>query len=268
MSFKIRDIEIDTSTLIGESSKFQVYLGKMSDGQRVVVKVSKSFKNNKILTDDATEFSMLKNFELRIRDLEHATERSSKYYLLFANLLSSFIEESIDGRRINVFTIPEIDLDDLIPLAKLSSQVEIDARTSVWIIGRLLKFYSLFELLCEDEDETACRYPIFSEHDYLISPEKHRLVYYNFPGEVYDVYATEFVKAIANYILQWTTFDKEDESTKEYQEILEDFASIGRTTAAGAHRDLYQVVEKIWGISYYPFTYRQRRTINWNIKEN
>lgn len=265
MVIKIRDVEV--RKLIGESSRFRIYLGNLTDGQETIVKVAKTFEDNVVLAEDAKEFNMLKLFEKDLKKFSADSHVDAKYDLLFARLHSSFIAESQQDRRINVFTVPEVNLADTIPLSKLSSQVEIDARTSVWILGRLFKFYIMFELKRIADEDDACHYPIFSEHDYFISPEKHRVVYSNFSGEIHDVYATDFIKIISRYIFDWTVFDDSEENIR-YKTLLQDFIANGRETAAEAHQELYDLIREIWGICYYPFTYRHRGTLIWKtIKE-
>ena len=141
---KVRNIEVGRR--IGESSKFRIYLGKTPSEQSVILKVAKTFEDGDILASEAGEFNILYVFSEQIAEFERkAGLESARYDLLFANLIASFIEPTQDDRRINVFAMPEIDVSELIPLTKLSSTVEIDARTSVWILGRLFKFYSFFD---------------------------------------------------------------------------------------------------------------------------
>lgn len=260
MAVKVRDVEVEN--IIGESSKFRVYSGRRDDGQKVIVKVARTFEDGAKLAEDAKQFTLLKNFESYLRNLSETTAESASYNLLFARLESSFLEETQKDRRINIFTIPDADLDLIVPLPKLSSSVEIDSRTSVWIIGRLFKFYGMFELMREADGEDACSYPVFNFGDYLIGPKTHRLVYYNFSDEVYDIYATSGIKSIAKYILDWTSFDDSDED-KQYKALLEDMMTNGRKTAAEAHHDLYALVRDLWGYKYYPFTYRAKGTLEW-----
>ena len=254
---------------IGESSKFRIYLGKMDDGQLVILKVAKTFEDGDILAEEAGKFNILRSFEKQVTKFEtHLGRRNSHYDWLFANLLSSFLESTQGDRRINVFATPDIDLSKLIPLTKLHAKVEIDTRTSIWILGRFFKFYSFFELLAADGDNPVIRYPIFSPDDYLIGPEKHRLIYYNFSGDMADVGAYDFVKAISKFILNWVVVE-EDPAEQEYFELLKDFSESGRDSFEEAHGDLYRLVEKLWGIQYYPFTCRDRNTTIWKtIKED
>lgn len=266
MATKVRGVEVDK--LIGKSSKFQIYTGHMSDGTQAILKVAKTFDDGKTLAEDAKVFTVLKNFELHLREIaKFPSADAVNYHLLFAKLLSSGLEETQGDRRINIYTVPETDLDSLVPLSKLYSQVQPDVRSSIWILGRLLKFYGMFEIMRVANDDDACKYPIFSEHDYLIGPRHHRVVYYNYSGEIYDVYATELVSKIAQYILDWVVMDGSPESLK-YQSLLASFANDGRNTAAEAHKELYDLVRELWGIEYHPFTYCTRGTTMWkNIEE-
>lgn len=262
---KLRNIEIST-TPFAESTKFRMYLGNSEEYGPVILKVAKTFEDNDALNRETNKFTDLQTIEEKVAEFEQKSgkTKSSRFDLLFAQLKETFTEPTLDDRRINVYGIVDpdpnavINLDSFVPLTKLENDVEIDSRTSVWIIGRLLKFYSLFELLAAEKETPIVRYPNFSPSDYLIGPERHRLVYYIFSGDLDDVVATAYVKAIAKFILDWVDFDDADEKDLKYQALLEDFAENGRDTAGEAHAELYELVDELWGIHYYPFTYRPK----------
>lgn len=264
---KVRNIEVGNR--IGEAAKFRIYLGTMPDGQPVILKVAKTFEDGDILAEEASKFSILHSFGEQVANFEADQNGTNSHYdWLFAKLLSSFMEPTQGDRRINVFATPDIDLNKLTPLSKLHAEVEIDARTSIWILGRFFKFYSFFELLAAAGDSSVARYPTFSPYDYLIGPEKHRLIYYNFSGDVADVVATDFVKATAKFILNWVVIE-DTPAEQEYLELLKSFSEHGRNSFEAAHGNLYGLVEKLWGIQYHPFTYRNRNTMIWKtIKED
>lgn len=264
---KVRDITVEAR--IAEAPKFRIYLGKTDIGEQVILKVAKTFEDGDILTKEASKFNILRSFESELSSLQEIQSLPNAHFdWLFANLISSFMESTQGDRRINVFKIPDVDLAKLTPLTKVHTGTEIDARSSVWILGRFLKFYMMFELMTVAEKGSAPKYPLFSPGDYFIGPENHRLVYYNFSDDIEDVVAYDFVKAIAKFILSWVAIEKDDPAQKEYQELLEDFANEGRRTFEEAHSDLYGLVERLWGIQYHPFTYRDRNTITWKtIKE-
>ena len=267
INLRVRNIEVGAR--IGEAPKFRIYLGKTDDEQQVILKVAKTFEDGDILAAEAGEFNTIRSFGSEVALFqEKQGGENSHYDWLFANLLTSFMEPTQDDRRINVFTMPDIDLSKLVPLAKLHTDTEIDTRTSIWILGRFFKFYSFFELIAASTDYPITRYPLFSPDDYLIGPERHRLIYYNFTGDIADVVALDFVKATTNFILGWVVTG-DDPKEQEYYELLKDFSKLGRASFEEAHRELYELVKKLWGIQYYPFTYRDRDTINWKtIKED
>lgn len=257
---KVRNYEV--GKLIGEASKFRIYLGN-DDGKQVVMKVAKTFADGDSLAEEAGWFNLLRAFIAQVtRMQEKSGEANSHYEWLFANLLSSFLEPSQKDRRINIFEVVDTDFGQLIPLPKLRIKTEIDARTSVWILGRFLKIYSFYELLAASDDNPIIRYANFSPGDYLIGPERHRLIYYNHSGAMADVVANNYVKAIAQFILEWVLIEN-DPAEQAYYQLLEDFAASGRTTCEEAHAELYQLIGELWGIQYHPFTYRDQDTGRW-----
>ena len=262
---KVRDFEVKNR--IGESDKYRVYLGEKADGSSVVLKVAKTFEDGDVLAFEAGKFNTMKTVEAEIRRFQNPTkENDSHYDWLFAKLEASFIEQSQGGRRINVYSLPDVDFDKLIPLSKLMAKIEVDAKTSAWILGRIFKLYGFFELIAVANDQSTIEYPVFSIGDYLIEPEKHRVIFYNFPEKNVDVVANDYVKEIAKTFLEWAVIEEED---KAYRELLENLARDGSMTFEAAHKMMYAVIEELWGRKYHTFTYRDKGTLIWkNLKED
>lgn len=263
---KVRNYEV--GDLIGEASKFRIYLGH-DDEKNVVIKVAKTFEDGDLLAEEASWFNVLRAFIAQVAAMQEELGQTDAHYdWLFANLTSSFLEPTQQDRRINVLKVVDVDFNKLIPLPKLRNQTEIDARSSVWILGRFLKIYSFYELLAVSGDNPIVQYANFSPGDYLIGPEKHRLIYYNHSGAVADVIANTYVMAIAKFMKAWTVI-KDDPAEQKYYQLLSDFATNGRVTCKGAHAELYRLVNELWGIQYHPFTYRAQDTSRWKtIEEN
>lgn len=248
---------------IGETSKFRIYTGE-KDGETLIVKVAKTFEDGEVLQREAAKFTGLNN---QIAHISTLAGPEAGYELLLAHIDKSFLEPTQGDRRINVLSSPKVSMDELVPLPKLYNNTVIDARTSVWILGRLYKLYNLFELVKSINSDDAVKYPLFSPGDYLVSPEYHRVVYYNFSGEIEDSLATNFVRAVTKFIRTWV----DEDSDKEYLNLLDKLTSEGRDTFEQAHQELYELVEKLWGIGYYPFTYKDKGTNYYktiSIKEN
>ena len=257
---KIR--KYDVGELIGEAPKFRIYLGN-DNAKQVVIKVAKTFEDGDALAEEASWFRVLHAFIAQVADMQMTSNgTSSRYEWLFANLTSSFLEPSQQDRRINILEVVDTDFSQLIPLPKLRNKTQIDVRTSIWILGRFLKIYSFYELLAVSGDNPVIQYVEFSPGDYLIGPEKHRLIYYNHSGTVVDVVANNYVKAITKFILEWVVIEN-DIAEQKYRQLLEAFVVNGRETCEEAHAELYQLVQKLWGIQYHPFTYRDHDTSKW-----
>ncbi len=263
---KVRSYEV--GNLIGEAPKFRIYLGH-DDGKNVVIKVAKTFEDGDLLIEEASWFNVLRAFIAQVAAMQEELDQIDAHYdWLFANLTSSFLEPTQQDRRINVLEVIDVDFNKLIPLSKLRSQTEIDARSSVWILGRFLKIYNFYELLAASGDNPIVQYANFSPGDYLVGPERHRLIYYNHSGATADVIANTYVMTIAKFMLEWTAVE-DDPAEQKYYQLLSNFAAHGRATCKEAHTELYQLVNELWGIQYHPFTYRTQDTSRWKtIKEN
>ena len=267
---KVGDIEVKQK--IGESQSFRVYYGKDKDGHDVILKVAANYDDNDKLATEAGLLVSMQSFATKITGYEtemNGGKNLSRYDLLFAKLEKTFIEKSQGDRRISVFSMPETSIDKLTPLIKLSHDTKIDARSSVWILGRLLKLYSMFELMAIDLDNKVPCYPSFSPSNFLIEPEKHHLICYNFQNITEDAVATNYIKAIASFILDWFVIG-DDEHDKYYHAFLKDLSVKGRRKFKDAHMELYAKVAAWWEHSYHPFTYcdRNATTTIWKtIKE-
>ena len=263
---KVKEYEV--GRLIGESSKFRIYLGN-SDAEQVVLKVAKTFEDGDALAAEASKFNLYRAFiDETIRYQELLGEKSARFDLLFASLEDSFLEPDQDDRRINVLSVTETDFDHLIPLAKLYAMTKIDARTGVWILGRLFKIYSFFELMATQGDNPVVQYPDFSAGDYLIDPRRHRLIYYNFSGEGGELSAHKHVRKIAQFMRKWIETKKTwDEDSRVFRNWLCKLGDYGADTFEKAHRELYEKAQTLWGIGYYPFTYCDLEAYTWKTIE-
>ena len=257
---KVRDIEI--GRLFGKSERVHIYLGTKAQ-EPVILKVAATIDDNDVITDESSFFNVLDNKITEIDELQSRIgEKLAHYGWLFTKPIDLFMEETQGNRYISVYAIPEIKPEDITSMTKLCNNVEIDVRTSVWIIGRLLKIYGFFELMSL-EDSNVTKYPQFSADSYLIDPKHHRVLFYNCPSKVYeDVTASDYIKAISNFMLGWVCAN-DDPDEQEYVELLKDFAEKGRGKASEAHTELYDLVKEKWGIQYYPFTYRDHGAALW-----
>lgn len=259
---KVRDYEVGAK--IGENSKFRIYLGR-SPQQQVILKVAKTFEDGDVLSEEATHFKLTWAVIKQLAEYQTEQQQENAHYdWLFTGLEASFMEPSQQDRRINVFSVVDTEFSKLTPLPKLRHDTEIDVRTSVWLLGRFFKLYGFYEILSVAGDNPIPDYAKFSPADFLVGPEHHRLILYNYSGKIRDMTANNLVKLITKFIYDWIGFD-EDEKSQRYRELLEDYMSVGRTSFEEAHREFYDLVQELWGIKYHPFTYRKQDTRKWQI---
>ena len=252
----------EVGKMFGESTKQRLYLGS-SESQPVVIKVAKTTADNQFLAEDAKWFSRLRTLNQEIVSMQAQQQRTSAHYeLLFAQLVSSFMEPTQGNRQINVYAYPETSLECLVPLPKLQQTTRIDARTTVWILGRLFKLYGMYELMAASTSRLTPEYALFYPSDYLIDPLKHRLIVYNYSGQYRGGSAAGLIAQIAQYLLQWSAME-DGETELQYYALLKDFSQFGRQTFNLAHQELYQLVGNLWGYHYYPFTYRDTHSDMW-----
>lgn len=262
----------EVGKLIGESSQQQIYAAKKDD-KSFLVKVAKTFEDGDLLVD---EMHCFRRLGVMIEQIDTLMQQNSAqddkpanphYDWLIAKLVDSYTDFTQGDRRFNILEMVDASLDDLVPLAKLSAKVKIDARSSVWIFGRFLKLYSLHEIVAESGDSPVFQYHRFSPDDYLIDPRHHRLIYYNYSGQATDLTANRCVRTIAQYMLTWTVAGEAQED-QSYVRFLKELATVGCSTFEDTHRILYGLVDAWWGHKYHPFTYRDEDTKIWKSLED
>ncbi len=258
----------EVGKLIGESARQRIYLASRGEDS-AIMKVAKTFDDGVSLSMEASWFTHVAAF---LKEADKVCIEGglplAHYDWLFARLKRSFMEPTQGDRRIVILDAIDVDISKCIPLPKLCAEVEVDARSNVWILGRLLKLYSFYELIAESVDNPVVNYAIFSPDDYLVEPEHHRVIYYNHSGSLDDLTGHAYVKVIAQCMLDWLAASS-DPKEQQYFQLLEDFAQLGRISCAVAHKELYELVRQLWGRKYYPFTYRARGAKNWkNIQED
>lgn len=259
---KIRSYEV--GSLIGETDTYRLYTGESPDGE-VLIKVAKTFEDIDYLSEESRFF---RNLSVMSDDVERVRKQNGgdalHYDWLFAKLIESWCEASQGSRMINVYQMPEVKLDELIPLSKLMKQTYVDVRTSVWVLGKIFKLYSFFELISDEMDIPFVQYTEFSTANYLVEPEHHRLILMNHEKEVRNLGGETYrlVRKITSEIIPWIVPGNGEED-EEYMNLLRDFSDDGRYNFEVAHKDLYTLVRKLWGIEYYPFTYKIERAGIW-----
>lgn len=275
---KVRDYEV--GKLIGESPHMRIYLATdTKNGKEVILKIAKTYEDEEWLKHDVGVLLEHQSFLeapriLKMSDEDRESFEKARYDLLAAKVVNTFVEKSQGDRRVNVVKLPQVTMAELTPLSKLMAETRIDQRTSVWIFGRLLKFYSIFEALIDKAYDPSARdvgrfngdlvfafYPEFSPGNFLISPRNHRVIFYNSTGWGKARTAKPYIKQMAETMYEWVSHNGNENVA--ILMFLSELKDDGAEDFNGAHHELYDLAGDLWKRGYYPFHYREKDSNIW-----
>ncbi|HEU5114525.1 MAG TPA: hypothetical protein VFT82_02035, partial [Candidatus Paceibacterota bacterium] len=139
--------EYGVGELLGETEEFRLYECVLPDGSPGILKIATTPGHNGVLDREAFILDILRKEAVAV-EAEYArvkpdSKKKLNYAFNFPSLVESFISPEQEGRRVLIVHFHEIskELADLAPLGHLASRehVRVDARTSAWILGKLLK---------------------------------------------------------------------------------------------------------------------------------
>lgn len=254
----------NVNELVGISDRFRLYActQKGVAGRRLL-QIAATVEDNPLLQRSALH---LKELEGKAYELEEEFARVKEkpddrldYQLGIPELIDSF-ECLEQGRRlINILGFRNVeDISQVIPLANIAKKDKrrIDAKTSAWIMGKLLK------LLVFSHSEGFTPDPL-DTNNILIEPVQHYVMIFNWAR--IDITAAKRREDISNAAKTVITAvggnprtgylpDDGEENFAQYREILFRLASQEFTSAKKAHEAFYGVVYVIWPRTYHKFT--------------
>lgn len=268
-----------------ETTNERLYLGTdVNDGKEVIIKIAKASHDNQKLMENT---NLLEKYWAAVTAVDATAGLSDEFRaafkrgrcdLLAAYPLASSYELTQRDKRISIVaiqsvrmisivTLPDVKLSEVMPLSNIGNDYLIDARTAVWILGRILKFYQVFELIgameisAHAESPALCRYPLFSMGNFLIAPRRHRVIFYHAGKGTVAISGTtkDTLENIASSFLECT-----QNMPTEMVNLLVSL-SCGRVSSfTEAHEKLYEVADKIWPPrEFYPFTYQDKNGGEW-----
>ena len=141
---------------LAETEYYRLYLGRGENTADAFL--CRVVKNQTLNGVAFLEQKTLKRLADLSEDLERARiaqqgddGKKIHYDWLFPVCEQSFSATQLNGRRINVLSIRDAELDGFIPFSKLKAEVKVDAKSAAWVLGRFLKLQAFL-----DEDE-KCR---------------------------------------------------------------------------------------------------------------
>ena len=262
--------------LIGETSNYRIRRCTLPDGRLGIFKIAKTIENNPDLDREAF---LLGEMERVAAEYEAAYAKTGppegsllNYELCFPKLVESFVvdDESGGGRRANVliFVNSTDDISALVPAEQIISRdrVRVDPKTSVWIMGKLLKLLTFAHSMgIEIRSVTA--------ENILIEREKHYVMIFDWThaiqhdGGITETEARQEIADAAIVVLNLLEADfaekllLEDEQLTDdlYGDHLFELAGGSESDAKNAHEQFYALIDNLWPRGFHPYTSHSRK---------
>lgn len=237
-----------------------------ADGAWYMLKVSPDIPGNGRLEREAL---VLKDIQAEVKRIL-ATEKLDAqngglcYEKCFPRLRESFLFTEQGNRRINIVEIPDTNsVKDLCPLEqwRTRSHVRIDPKTSAWLMGRLLKVFTLTHPLGVSVGK-------IDGGNILVNPEKRRAIFFDWTeayqydkyvppekvGEEIAAAATQVFLALGGNVGRGTLPESDQLTDDRYAELLLQFMSGAERDPDKAALRFYKLVREMWEFSIHPFT--------------
>ena len=259
--------------LVAETDLYRLYLCEQeATGQQCLLQIAATLAENGALDRSAYLLArLLREAEAMEEEYAKVKEDPKKflnYQLGFPELVASFVSAEQGGRRINILRFRGVeDVHSMVPLYNLvhRDRLRVDLRTSVWIMGKLLKILAFFH-------DAGVVVRDLAPGNVLIEPAQRYVVVFNsakaelMSDGVPPSTVREEIKAAAQCVIETLGGTMEggipDDGSPQhepYQEHLLQLAREGETNAATAHQRFYEQVDRLWPRGFYPFTTLPRR---------
>ena len=266
--------DLDKSRL-KQTAEHTVYLvTDVADGNWYMLKVSVDIPGNGRLDREAL---VLKDIQTEVARILLAEKPGSvsgglRYEKCFPRLRESFLFTEQGNRRINIIEIPATDsVRDLVPIEHWRTRgieigpnlvkVRIDPKSSAWLIGRLLKVFTLTQPIGISVGK-------IDGGNILVNSEKRRAIFFDWTdAHQYDKYvpsekageeiasATKEVFLALGGSLAKGTLPPSDQLTDDrYAQLLLQFMSGAERNPDKAALRFYKLVREMWEPAIHPFT--------------
>jgi hypothetical protein len=255
--------------LVAQTAAYRLYLCSQNGEERgALLQIATDEGRNGELDRAAYTLDMLfahaQELEARFERVKKDPTAMLKYELCFPELVESFVDPNQGNRRVNILRFRKVkDPRQMVPLVNIVKQDRrrVDLRTSVWIMGRLLKLLGFAHGLGITVNK-------LTPGNILIYPKRHYVVVFNWAdatrspdGIVQTAEARQEIKEAARSVLfvlgQTSDGTVPNDGTDEfapYTDHLLELAREGAYSAESAHDDFYKFVDGLWPRGYYPFT--------------
>ena len=252
---------------VGEFPNFIVYICRLADGTECLFKIASDASKNGLLDREAFTLTCLQT-EMNRRDDEYRRKSGGDKGLGFKHcipqLVDSFIAKTQSGRRANVISVYGAEtILELVPLQQWRTRENkrIDPKSSAWIMGRLLKIFTL----THPGGIAASK---VNGESILINPARHHVSIFDWTEAVLHegklpqkiaqkeiaAAAREVILALGGNLESKTLPDSDQLTDNRYATMLFGFASGLISDPFKAGEEFYGLLDDLWGKSFHPFT--------------
>ena len=270
MSQIIRSDTTDYAVLkqVGETELYRVYIVvDVADNQEYLLKIAPDVLGNGGLDREAFT---LREIEKEIAQVDakfkqkNNTEDGLGFQRCFPRLVESFLVPEQGNRRVNVIAIYGVkQVTDLVPLEQWRTRERrrIDPKSSAWIMGRMLKIFTLTHPLGVSVGK-------IDGGNILVNPEAHHVVFFDWSlarhhdGQVSATLAREEISAAATQVVLALGGNpktgalpaSEQLPDNRYADLLGTFVKRKVSSPFTAGQDFYGLLNELWKSEFHPFT--------------
>lgn len=236
------------------------------DDSWFMLKVSLDIPGNGRLDREAL---LLKDIEaevsrLRSSEVPGSTGGALRYEKCFPRLRESFLFKEQGNRRVNIIEISDTEsVSNLVPIEqwRTRERVRIDPKSSAWIMGRLLKVFTLTHSIGIGVGK-------IDGGNILVNPKQHRAIFFDWTeAHQYDKYvppekvgeeisqaAIQVFIALGGNLATGTLPPSGQLLDTQYAELLLEFMSGCERDPDKAALRFYKLVREMWVTEFHPFT--------------
>ncbi len=262
-------IDDPANDLVAKTDSYRLYLCSLNGGveKTHLLQIATEVAHNGDLDRAAYFLGVLgqhaENLEKEYACIKTDPNDMLNYQLCFPELVDSFVPEGQGDRRVNVLGFRSVDdVRQMVPLHNIVQRDHrrVDLRTSVWIMGKLLKILTFAH-------DAGMAVHDLSLGNILIEPERHYVVVFNWAAAekhsegVSGLMVREEIRGGAQSVIEVlggsdteTIPNDGDEQYERYADHLLELAHNGNRNADSAHRAFYALVDELWPRGYHPFT--------------
>ncbi len=262
-----KEFSYHVGSLVAKTGSFQFYLcEQVETGRSCFLQVALEVEKNGVLDRASYLLRELLDRSDKLEEEYAKVKEDPKdllnYQLGFPELVETFL--SSKGFRVNILAIREVEQpQNMVPLARMvhKDRLRVDLRTSVWIMGKLLK------ILTFAHDQGIAIGQV-SAGNIMIEPDQHYVVVFDWSAaqiltdevpratqqaEISQA-AQAVILALGGKVGARFIPDDGEEGYDPYTNHLWRLAEGVESNAGKAHERFYGLVDGLWKREFYPFT--------------